>query len=155
MPLNDVKGLVKAMLAGLITALGTALVIMPLFAFDLITMPEPPSQAFAETLLGPVHWYVGFLFHVGYVTLVAGGFLIAVGPRPSFWKIAAWSIGLWMFATISFFPIIGWGVAGATVRSSVALGAIGPHVAFGAILWGASRLVFRAYEDTPSHNVVE
>jgi hypothetical protein len=108
--LNDVKGLVKAMLAGFITALGTALVIMPLFAFDLITMPEPPSQAFAETLLGPVHPYVGFLFHVGDVTLVAGGFLIAVGPRPSFWKIAARSIGLWMFAIISFFPIIGWGV---------------------------------------------
>ena len=143
MPLNDVKGLMKAILAGLITALGTALVIMPLFAFDLITMPEPPSQAFAETLLGPVHRYVGFLFHVGYVTLVAGGFLIAVGRRPSIWKIAAWSIGLWMFAMMSFFPIIGWGVAGATVRSSVALGAIGPHVAFGAILWAASRLVFR------------
>lgn len=154
MPLNDINGLVKAIGAGLITALGTALVIMPMFVFDLIPMPQPPSQAFAETLLGPVHPFVGFLFHVGYVTVVAGGFLIAVGRRPPFWSILAWSFVLWIFAIISFFPIIGWGVAGATVRSSVALWAIGPHVVFGAILWAASRIMFRENEPGIADDIV-
>ncbi|MBK1671218.1 hypothetical protein CKO28_24765 [Rhodovibrio sodomensis] len=154
MPLNDVKGQVKAVLAGLITALGTALVIIPLFVFDLIMMPEPPSQAFAETLLGPVNPYVGFLFHVGYVTLVSSGFLVAVGRRPPVWAIAVFCMGLWIFAMISFFPIIGWGVAGATVRSSVALGAIGPHVVFGAILWACSRTIFREDEARAAGDIV-
>jgi hypothetical protein len=143
MPLNDIRGLLKAMLVGLITALATAAVILPLFWFDLTPMPKPPSQAFAETLLGPVPGLVGVLFHIVYVTLVGGAFLVAVKPRPSIWATAAWSLGLWLIAMVSFFPIIGWGVAGATVKSSVALGALGPHLLFGVILWGASRLVFR------------
>jgi hypothetical protein len=143
MPLNDVKGLLKATLVGLITGLATALAILPLFWLELIPMPEPPSQAFAETLLGPVPETVGFLFHLAYVTLVSGGFLVAVEPRPAVWAIAAWSLGLWFIAMVSFFPIIGWGVAGATVKSSVAFGALGPHLLFGAILWATSRLIFR------------
>ena len=154
MPLNDIKGLLKAFLTGLITALGTSIVIIPLFVFELISMPQPPSQAFAETLLGPVHPFVGFLFHVGYVTLVAAGFLIAVGRRPAFWSILAWSFVLWIFAIISFFPIIGWGVAGATVRSSVALWAIGPHIVFGAILWASSRIMFRKNEPGTADDLV-
>jgi hypothetical protein len=143
MPLNDVKGLLKAALVGLITALATGLLILPLFWFDLIPMPQPPSQAFAETLLGPVPETVGFAFHLAYVTAVGGGFLVAVEPRPAFWAVATWSLGLWGIAMVSFFPIVGWGVAGATVKSSVALGALGPHLLFGAILWATARLVFR------------
>jgi hypothetical protein len=143
MPLNDVKGLLKAAFVGLITAFATALAILPLFWFELIPMPQPPSQAFAETLLGPVPETIGFLFHLAYVTVVAGGFLVAVEPRPALWAVGVWSLGLWGIAMVSFFPIIGWGVAGATVTSSVALGALGPHLLFGAILWATARLVFR------------
>ena len=143
MPLNDIAGLSKALLAGLATALATVMAILPLFWFDVILMPEPPSQAFAEKLLGPVPAVVGVLFHIAYVTLVASGFLVAVHPRPRIWAIAGWSLGLWCIAMVSFFPIIGWGVAGGSVPSSVAMGALGPHLMFGIFLWGFSRLIFR------------
>jgi hypothetical protein len=142
MPLDDYRGIAKALLAGLITAVGTALVIVPLFTLGLAGMPQPPSHAFAEALLGPAPAWAGWAFHLAYVTLVASAFLVAVDPRPAKWAIAAWSLGLWVMALVVFFPIVGWGVAGASVKASVAWGAVGPHLLFGVIFWAASRLVF-------------
>ena len=61
---------------------------------------------------------------------------------PGIWAIAGWSLGLWCIAMVSFFPIIGWGVAGGSVPSSVAMGALGPHLMFGILLWEITKMVF-------------
>ncbi len=59
----------KALAIGVITALLLSAVMVPAFKFGLAPMPEPPSLAFAETLLGrELPLPVGLLFHVVYLT---------------------------------------------------------------------------------------
>jgi len=135
--------ILRAVLVGLLAAVGTAAVTVPLFKLGIAPMPEAPSLAFAETLLGPVPDPVGMLFHVLYVTGVTVAVLALVGARPSVKTIAAASFVFYVIAVAVFFPIVGWGFAGMAVTPTIAVAAIGPHVLYFLIFWGADRLVFR------------
>ena len=140
--LTTPRDLGKAALIGLLAAIGTALVTVPLFKSGMAPMPEAPSLAFAKTLFGPVPDPVGLLFHLVYVTGVTAVALALIGPRPSLGAIAAVSGVFYLGAVLVFFPIVGWGVAGTAITPKIAVAAIVPHVLYGLVLWGADRLVF-------------
>lgn len=140
--LTNISELARAVAVGLIVAIGTGLVTVPLFKSGVAPMPEAPSLAFAKTLLGPVPDPVGLLFHVIYVTGVTAVFLALFGARPSLRSIAGVSVLLYAVAVLVLFPIVGWGVAGIAVTPKIAVAALLPHVLYGLILWGADRAVF-------------
>ncbi|SDG29945.1 hypothetical protein SAMN05216241_10877 [Limimonas halophila] len=136
--------ILRAVLVGLLVAVGTGVVTVPLFKLGIAPMPEAPSLAFAKTLFGPVPDPVGLLFHVLYVTGVTAAVLaLLTGARPSGKTIALVSLALYLVAVALFFPIVGWGFAGMAVTPKIAVAAIGPHVLYGLVFWGANRLVFR------------
>ncbi|MBK1671221.1 hypothetical protein CKO28_24780 [Rhodovibrio sodomensis] len=144
MTLDQPRDFAKAVGVGAIVAVLTGAVTAPLFKTGIAPMPQAPSQAFAETLLGPVADPVGLIFHLLYVTAVTTLILAFVGPRPSKWAIAGASAALWAIAVVVFFPIVGWGIFGAAVTPKIAVAALGPHVLYGVLFWAADRLLFRA-----------
>jgi hypothetical protein len=142
MKLTHTRDLLRAAAVGVAVAIGTGLVTVPLFKAGIAPMPEAPSLAFAKALFGPVPDPVGLLFHVLYVTGVTTLVLALAGPRPSGRTIAAASAVLYVLAIAVFFPLVGWGFAGTAVTPKIAVAAIGPHVLYGLVLWGADRAIF-------------
>lgn len=140
--LKTPKELSRAALVGLLAAIGTAIVTVPLFKSGLPPMPEAPSLAFAKTLFGPVPDPVGVIFHLLYVTGVTTAFLALAGARPSLSRIVGVSAVFYVLALAVFFPIVGWGFAGLAVTPKIAVAALVPHVLYGLLLWGADRVVF-------------
>jgi hypothetical protein len=148
MTLDQPRDFGKALGVGALVAVLTGAVTAPLFQSGLAPMPQAPSQAFAEALLGPVPEPVGFLFHLLYVTAVTTLILAFTGSRPSKRAIAAASATLWAIAVVVFFPLVGWGLFGAEVTPKIAVAALAPHLLYGLVLWAVSRLVFRASGST-------
>ena len=148
MTLDQPRDFGKAVGVGAIVAVLTGAVTAPLFQSGLAPMPQAPSQAFAETLLGPVPEPVGFLFHLLYVTAVTTLILAFTGPRASKRAIAGASAALWVIAIVVFFPLVGWGLFGAAVTPKIAVAALAPHLLYGVLLWAVTRLVFRASGST-------
>lgn len=142
MHIANVRDLLRAALVGIVVAIGTGLVTVPLFKSGVPPMPEAPSLAFAKTLFGPVPDPIGLVFHVVYVTVVTTAFLALAGPRPSGTAIAGASVALYAIAVLAIFPIVGWGIAGTAITPKIGVAAIGPHVLYGLMLWGAGRAVF-------------
>ncbi len=134
--------ILRAATVGLLVAIGTGLLTVPLFKSGLAPMPEAPSLAFAKTLFGPVPDPIGLVFHVGYVTGITTLALMFAGARPSGWAIASIAVLLYAIAVGAIFPIVGWGVAGLAITPKIAVAAIGPHVLYALVLWGADRAVF-------------
>jgi hypothetical protein len=142
MQLANVRDLFRAALVGVVVAIGTGLVTVPLFKSGVAPMPEAPSLAFAKTLFGPVPDPIGLVFHVLYVTVATTAFLAITGVRPGGKAIAGMAALLYAVAIALVFPIVGWGIAGAAVSPKIAVAAVGPHVLYGLVLWGADRAVF-------------
>ena len=138
----------KSVGVGLAVAILTGIVTAPVIKSGITPMPQAPSLAFAETLLGPVPDPVGLVFHLFYVTGVTTLFLAIAGPRPRKRAIAAASAILWAITVFAFFPIVGWGVLGLAVTPKVAVAALGPHVLYGLVLWAVDRALFRAATPT-------
>jgi len=75
----------RALGLGVINALLLSAVMVPAFLTGLSPMPNPPSLAFAETLLGAgLPLPVGLFFHVAYVTIWSVVFVAWAHPRLSF-----------------------------------------------------------------------
>lgn len=148
MALEQPRDFGKAVGVGAIVAVATGAVTAPLFKSGMAPMPKAPSQAFAETLLGPVADPVGLLFHLLYVTSVTTLVLAFTGLRPGKRVIAATSGALWVIAVVVFFPLVGWGLFGSAMTPKIAFAALGPHVLYGVVLWAATRLVVRNQDNT-------
>jgi hypothetical protein len=146
MTFDSPKDFGKAVGVGATVAVLTGAVTAPLFKAGIAPMPQAPSQAFAETVLGPVADPVGFVFHLLYVTAVTTLLLGLTGPRPSKRVIAAASVAFWAIAVVVFFPLVGWGIFGSAVTPKIAVAALGPHVLYGVLLWAVDRAVFRAHD---------
>jgi hypothetical protein len=134
--------ILRALLVGVLVAIGTGAVTVPLFKLGIAPMPEAPSLAFAKTLFGPVPDVAGLVFHLVYVTGVTAAALAILGPRPGALPIALVSAALYVVALVIVFPLVGWGLAGLAVTPKIAGAAIAPHVLYGLVFWAADRLVF-------------
>ena len=129
---------------GLINGILLSLIMVPAFLVGLPPMPEPPSLAFAEALLGKgLPMPVGLLFHLAYVTLWSAVWVALDYPKLRFATAAVLALVLWIVALVVFFPINGWGILGLGVSPKLIPGALIPHVLFGVFLWGLSKAMFR------------
>jgi len=128
---------------GIVTGLFLSAVMVPAFILGIAPMPEPPSLAFAKTLLGPrVPLPVGLLFHVAYVTGWAVAFVVLFRRRLSF-RNALWlGLALWLVALLVFFPIIGWGPLGLAIGPKLIVASLVPHLLFSLFLWALCRVAF-------------
>lgn len=131
----------KAAGIGIVTAILLSGVMVPVFKSGLAPMPEQPSLAFAETILGrKLPLPVGLLFHVAYVTFWSMVFIVAV--RRTFANALRLALVLWVVALVVFFPIVGWGFLGLSVSPKLIIAALVPHLLFALFLWAGCRLVF-------------
>lgn len=131
----------KAAAIGVINGILLSAVMVPLFLTGISPMPQPPSLAFAQTVLGTmVPMPVGLLFHLVYVTAWSMIFVLFLQP-PTFIRALVLGLILWIVALVLFFPINGWGFLGLGVSPALIPAALLPHLLFSVFLWGLTRLI--------------
>lgn len=136
--------LVRGAVLGVINGILLSLIMVPAFLAGIPPMPQPPSLAFAEALLGEgLPMPVGLLFHLGYVTFWSLVWVALDHPRLRFTTALALGLILWIVALVVFFPINGWGLLGLGVSPKLIPAALVPHALFIVFLWGLGRLFFR------------
>ena len=124
----------------------TAIVMVTLLKAGVSPFPQPPSLAFAETLLGrSLPLPVGLLFHTAYVTFWSGVF-VRYFPRKTLPTALGLAAVLWGVILVVFFPVVGWGFAGLAIGPQLIPASALPHLLFGLLLWGLDRYVAK-----PSH----
>lgn len=129
---------------GLVNGVLLSLIMVPAFLAGLPPMPQPPSLAFAEALLGEgIPMPVGLLFHLAYVTFWSALWVAWAYPRLRFGSATILAAALWVVALVVIFPINGWGLLGLGVSPKVMVAAIVPHALFALFLYGLGRLFFR------------
>jgi len=130
---------------GLANGILLSVIVVPAFLAGLPPMPEPPSLAFAEVLLGrDLPLPVGLLFHLAYVTFWSVVWVVWDYPRLRFRTALALGLALWIVALVVVFPINGWGLLGLAISPKLIPAALVPHLLFIVCLWGLGRLFFRA-----------
>lgn len=129
---------------GLVNGILLSLIMVPAFLAGIPPMPEPPSLAFAEALLGEgLPMPVGLLFHLAYVTFWSAVWVAWDHPRLRFTTALVLGLALWIVALAVFFPISGWGFLGLAVSPKLIPAALVPHLLFAVFLWGLGKLFFR------------
>jgi len=117
----------------------TAIVMVVLTRAGVSPFPQPPSLAFAETVLGRnLPMPVGLLFHTVYVTFWSVIF-VQFFPRKTFATALALAAVLWLVVLVVFFPVVGWDFAGLAISPRLIVAAIVPHLLFAVFLWGLDR----------------
>jgi len=135
-----------------VNALLLSAVMVPAFLSGISPFPEPPSLAFAETLLGTrLPLPIGLVFHVAYVTLWSVVFVVTAYPALTFLRALGLGFALWLVLILVFFPFVGWGLLGLAVGPKLIVASLIPHLLFSVFLWGLGRVMFanRALEGTP------
>lgn len=141
---TEPRVLYRGVALGLLNGVLLSLIMVPAFLAGIPPMPEQPSLAFAEVLLGEgLPLPVGLLFHLAYVTFWSAVWVAWDYPRLRLSTAAGLAAILWLVALLVFFPIIGWGLLGLGIGPKVILAALVPHVLFALFLWGLAKLLFR------------
>lgn len=136
------KDIAKAVGVGILTAVLLSLIMVPAFKAGISPMPKPLGLAFAQTLLGKVPLPVGLLFHLLWVTTVSALYLAFIQRQPTFGKVLAYGLVLWVLVLLVFFPLVGWGFLGLGVSPKLIIASLVPHVLFALFLWGLGRWAF-------------
>lgn len=135
----------RSLVLGVVNAILLSAVMVPAFKTGISPMPEPPSLAFAETLLSrSLPLPVGLLFHVAYVTFWSVVFIAWAFPRLTFSRALGLGAVLWAVVLVVFFPFIGWGFLGLGISPKLIVASLIPHVLFAVFLWGLGRVIFKA-----------
>jgi len=140
---RDPRIIARGVALGLANSVLISLVMVPLFLSGVPPMPQPPSLAFAQVVLGAgVPMAVGQLFHLAYGTFWSAVWVALDYPRLRPSSAAVLAAVLWLIALLVFFPINGWGFLGLEVSAKVFVAALGPHILFAVFLWGLGKLFF-------------
>lgn len=141
-PLSS-RDIVKAIGAGVVTAILLSAVMVPLLRFGISPLPRPLGLAFAETVLGgPLPLPVGLLFHVVWVTFWSVAYVVLFRDSLTFLNALWLGLALWVLVLIVFFPVVGWGFLGLTIGPQLIVASLVPHVLFALFLWGLCRFAF-------------
>lgn len=125
----------RAIGIGIAVSILTAIIMVTTIKAGLSPFPKPPSQAFAETVLGrTLPLPVGLLFHTAYVTFWSLVF-VQFFPKRGFWPAMSLAGALWIVILVVFFPMVGWGFAGLHVSPKLIPASFLPHLLFGLFLW--------------------
>lgn len=142
---TEPRVLARGVILGLANGILLSVVMVPAFLAGLPPMPQPPSLAFAETLLGEgLPLPVGLLFHLVYVTFWSAVWVALDYPRLRFRTALVLGLILWVVALVVFFPINGWGFLGLGVSPKLIPAALVPHLLFIVFLWALARPFFRS-----------
>lgn len=129
------RSLWRGVTLGFVNGILLSLIMVPAFLAGLPPMPEPPSLAFAEDLLGEgLPMPEGLLFHVAHVTFWSAVWVAWDYPRLRFTTALALGLALWLVALAVFFPINGWGSLGFAVSPMLIPAALVPHLLFALFL---------------------
>lgn len=124
---------------GILVSILTAAVMIALTAAGMSPFPQPPSLAFAETVVGrSLPLPVGLAFHTVYVTFWCVVY-VRYFPRRDIWTASLLAVFLWLVILAVFFPIVGWGFAGLSVGPQLIGASFVPHLLFGLLLWASDR----------------
>ncbi len=133
----------KAIGIGVVTAVLLSAIMLPAFKFGIAPMPQFPSLAFAETVLGrELPLPVGLLFHVAYVTFWSVAYVVLFRNSLTFLNALWLGLALWVGVLVVFFPVVGWGFFGLGVSPKLIPAALVPHLFFALFLWGLCRMGF-------------
>lgn len=134
----------KAVGIGVLTAVLLSAIMLPAFMFGIAPMPQLPSLAFAETVLGrTLPLPVGLLFHVAYVTFWSVAYVVLFRNSLTFLNALWLGLALWVVVLAVFFPIVGWGFLGLGISPKLIPAALVPHLFFALFLWGLCRIGFK------------
>lgn len=134
----------KAAGIGVLTAVLLSAVMLPAFKTGVAPMPQFPSLAFAETVLGrKLPLPIGLLFHIAYVTFWSVAYVTLFRDRLTFVNALWLALALWAVALIVFFPIVGWGFLGLDISVKLIPAALVPHLLFALFLWGLCHIAFK------------
>lgn len=136
----------KAVAAGVITAVGTAVIMVVALKTGVSPLPKPLGLAFAEWLFGRnLPLPVGLLFHLAYVTGWSVLFILLAPRWLRIGPILGFSLVLWLIAIFVFTPLVGWGAAATAVAGLKGVVAtLIPHLLFGLFLWASYRVLFKS-----------
>jgi hypothetical protein len=138
----------KALGIGVLTALLLSAIMVPAFKFGIAPLPEPPSLAFAQLLLGAdVPLPVGLLFHVAYVTFWAVVYVSMFRDRLTLLNALWLGFALWVVILVFFFPLVGWGFFGLGISPRLIPASLVPHILFAVLLWWLCRWGFKVKTD--------
>ena len=136
---RDGRSWLRAIGIGILVSILTAAVMVTLTAAGLSPFPEPPSLAFAQTVIGrDLPLPIGLLFHTIYVTFWVVIF-VRCFPRRDILTALGLAAGLWLVILVVFFPIVGWGLAGLAVSPKLIPASFVPHLLFGLLLWALDK----------------
>ena len=134
----------KALGIGVVTALLLSAIMVPAFKFGIAPLPNPPSLAFAQLLLGAdVPLPIGLLFHIAYVTFWAFIYVSVFRDRLTFLNALWLGLALWVVILVVFFPFLGWGYFGLAISPKLVPASLVPHLLFAGFLWGLCRIGFK------------
>ncbi len=137
------KEWLKALGAGIGTAILLSMVMVPALKLGISPLPKPLGLAFAETVLGRLlPLPAGLLFHVAYVTLWSVAFVVLFRSSLTFGKALMLALALWVGVLVVFFPVVGWGFLGLGIGPKLIVASLVPHLLFAAFLSGLCRLLF-------------
>ncbi|MEX0752055.1 MAG: hypothetical protein WD073_03920 [Xanthobacteraceae bacterium] len=133
----------KATGIGVLTAVLLSAIMLPAFKLGIAPMPQMPSLAFAETVLGrELPLPVGLLFHVLYVTFWSVAYVVLFRDRLTFLNALWLGLALWVIVLVAFFPVVGWGFLGLGISPRLIPAALVPHLLFALFLWALCRIGF-------------
>lgn len=140
---------VRAIGIGIGVSILTAIVAVILLKTGISPFPQPPSLAFAETLLSRnLPMPVGLLFHTAYVTFWSVVF-VRYFPRKDLLTALVLGAALWVVILVVFFPLVGWGFAGLAISPKLVVASAVPHILFGLLLWGLDRYIAQPSRKLP------
>lgn len=134
----------RALGIGILNAVLLSAIMVPAFMLGISPFPQPPSLAFAQTVMSrPLPMPVGLLFHVAYVTFWSLVFIVTTYPRTTLLRALSLAAVLWIVILVVFFPINGWGLLGLGVGPRLIVASFLPHLLFGLFLWSLCRAILR------------
>lgn len=137
----------KAIGLGMINGVLLAVIMIVLKKSGVSPLPVPLGLALADTISGrSLPLPIGLLFHLAYVTVWSVVFVAMFRPQLTFARAAILAAGLWIFALITFVPIVGWGILGLKVGPQIIVGLFVTHSLFCIFVWGLCRFFFPQME---------
>ncbi len=140
----NAKNFGLAALAGVLSAIGIALIMTPAIQAGVSPLPKPLGLAIAQRLFGQdASFWLGVTLHVLYVTAWTVIYVAAFRDNLSFGRAFAVAFFMWVLVLIVFFPTAGWGFLGLAINSLLMVSSLITHFLWAFLVWILCRIVIK------------